>query len=181
MAKLVSRTYGDALFHAACEDGRMDQIYEEVQQLGEILKANPGFQALMENPKIMREEKQKVIETTFQGKISDEITGLMLVMMDKGRYGEIDSVFEYFTALVKEEKKIGTAYVSTAVELTGAQKDAVEKRLLETTGYREFEIQYTVDPALIGGMVIRIGDRVVDSSIRTKLYELSKNLKRIQV
>ena len=73
------------------------------------------------------------------------------------------------------------AYVTSAMELSDAQKAAVEKRLLETTKYVKFEMHYDVDSELIGGMVIRIGDRVVDTSIKTKLYELSKSLKKIQV
>ena len=122
-----------------------------------------------------------MIENIFRGRVSDEIVALMKLMIAKGRYSKIESVFDYFIGLVKEEKKIGIAYVATAVELTDGQKRAVVKRLLETTRYKTFEMHYTVDASLIGGMVIRIGDRVVDSSIKTKLYELSKSLRKIQV
>ena len=69
----------------------------------------------------------------------------------------------------------------TAIELSGEHKEKVEQKLLETTSYEKFEMNYEVDSSLIGGMVIRIGDRIVDSSIRTKLYELSKNLRKIQL
>ena len=181
MAKLVSKVYGDALFDTARESGRMDSIYEEVQSLQKILKENEDFRKMMENPKVMREDKESVIETVFGGRISDEIVGLMKLLIVKGRYSKIDSVFDYFIGQVKEEKKIGIAYVSTAVELTDVQKEQIVKRLLDTTGYESFEMNYSVDTSLIGGMVIRIGDRVVDTSIRTKLYELSKSLKKIQV
>ena len=102
-------------------------------------------------------------------------------MISKGRAGEILSVFDYFVALVKEEKKIGQASVTTAVALSDIQKEKVEKKLLETTKYETFEMHYCVDETLIGGMVIRIGDRVVDSSIRTKLNDLSRQLRNIQV
>ena len=61
------------------------------------------------------------------------------------------------------------------------QKAAVEKRLLATTKYVKFEMHYDVDAALIGGMVIRIGDRVVDSSVKTKLYDLTRELSKIQL
>ena len=69
----------------------------------------------------------------------------------------------------------------TAIELSEEQKEKVEQKLLKTTSYEQFEMNYEVDASLIGGMVIRIGDRIVDSSIRTKLYELSKNLRKIQL
>ena len=67
------------------------------------------------------------------------------------------------------------------MELSGDMKKKVMQRLLDTTGYKEFEMVYSVEPELIGGMVIRIGDRVVDSSIKTQLYELSKELYKIQL
>ena len=181
MAKLVSKVYGDALFEAAREAGRMDDMYEEVLELQKLLQANEELQKMMENPKVIREDKENVIETVFRGRISDEIVELMKLMIAKGRYSNIESVFDYFIGLVKEEKKIGIAYVTTAVELTDVQKDEIVRRLLETTRYESFEMNYAVDASLIGGMVIRIGDRVVDSSIKTKLYELSKSLRKIQV
>lgn len=181
MAKLVSKVYGDALFEAAREAGRMDDMYEEVLELQKLLQANEELQKMMENPKVIREDKENVIETVFRGRISDEIVELMKLMIAKGRYSNIESVFDYFIGLVKEEKKIGIAYVTTAVELTDGQKDEIVRRLLETTRYESFEMNYAVGASLIGGMVIRIGDRVVDSSIKTKLYELSKSLRKIQV
>ena len=181
MAKLVSKTYGDALFSVALEENRMDQFFDEVQGMIEVLRTNTEFQKLMDNPKVTKEDKNKVIEETFTSHVSREIIGLMMLLVTKGHTGDMIAVFEYFISLVKEEKKIGSASVKTAVELSEKQKDAVEKKLLETTKYESFEMDYQVDPSLIGGMVIRIGDRVVDSSIKTKLYELSKNLRSIQV
>lgn len=181
MAKLVSKTYGDALFSVAVEENRVDAFAEEAKGLATVFSENQDLQKLMDNPKIIKEDKIKLIEETFTSYVSKEIIGLIALLISKGHSKDISSVFDYFIALVKEEKKIGTAFVTTAVELADAQKSAVEKRLLETTRYETFEMNYSVDESLIGGMVIRIGDRVVDSSIKTKLYELSKQLRSIQI
>lgn len=181
MAKLVSKTYGDALFSVAVEENRVDAFAEEAKGLATVFSENQDLQKLMDNPKIIKEDKIKLIEETFTSHVSKEIIGLIALLISKGHSKDISSVFDYFIALVKEEKKIGTAFITTAVELADAQKSAVEKRLLETTRYETFEMNYSVDESLIGGMVIRIGDRVVDSSIKTKLYELSKQLRSIQI
>ena len=181
MAKLVAKVYGDALFAAALEAGRMDEMYEEICELRKILGENEDLQKLLDNPKIIREEKESVIENIFRGRVSDEIVELMKLMIAKGRYSQIESVFDYVIGLVKEEKKIGIAYVASALPLTGEKKANIIRRLLDTTKYEQFEMNYSVDKSLIGGVVIRIGDRVVDSSIKTKLYELSKDLRKIQV
>lgn len=169
------------MFAVAMEDGRMDEFFEAAVSLAEILRTNEDFSKLMNHPKIMKEDKVKIVEETFGTRLPKEFVGLMTLMVEKGRANEMLSVFEYFVALVKEEKKIGRADVITAIAMSEAQKEKVEKKLLETTKYESFEMCYRVDESLIGGMVIRIGDRVVDSSIKTKLYELSRELRNITV
>ena len=181
MAKLVSKTYGDALFALAVEEHMVDQLYEEAQAVAQILRENTELTRLMNHPKIEKEEKIKIITDIFTGKVSEELVGLLRMIVDKGHFEQVDSVFTYFIDEVKEYKNIGTAYVTSAMELSDAQKAAVEKRLLETTKYVKFEMHYDVDSELIGGMVIRIGDRVVDSSVRTKLYDLTRELSKIQL
>ena len=122
-----------------------------------------------------------MVETIFKGRISDEMVGLMIMIVEKDHFAEMESVLNYFIARVMEEKNIGVATVTTPMELTDAQKEAIVKRLLETTSYVSFYMNYVVDADLIGGMVIRIGDRVVDSSVRTKIYQLSRELSNIQL
>ncbi|MBR3812045.1 MAG: ATP synthase F1 subunit delta [Agathobacter sp.] len=181
MAKLVSKTYGDALFELALEENKIDSLQDEVEVVLVALAENQDLAKLMNHPKISKEEKVTLMEDIFKGRVSAELCGLMHMLTEKGRFAEIDDVLLYFLDCVKEHKNIGTAYVSTAIELNKAQKEAVEKRLLETTKYVEFEMHYSVDADLIGGMVIRIGDRVVDSSIKTKLYDLTRELSNIQL
>ena len=169
MAKLVSKTYGDALFEVALENNQLDSMLEEVKAVSAAIVSNEDLTKLMNHPKIVKEEKIKVIEDIFTGKVSKELVGLMRMVVEKDHYNELNDVFLYFINQVKEYKNIGTAYVTSAIELNDSQKQAVLKRLLETTKYVEFEMHYDVDAALIGGMKIRIGDRVVASSIQTTL------------
>ena len=181
MAKLVSKTYGDALFAVSKEEGRIDEFFDAAKSVKEILRANEDFGKLMNQPKLTKEDKSKIIEETFLDRIPKEMVGMLILLVKKGHAADIISVFDYYIELVKEEKKIGQAYVVTATALNDAQKKKIEKRLLETTKYETFEMDYKVDESLIGGMVVRIGDRVVDSSIQTKLYELTRNLRNVQV
>jgi F-type H+-transporting ATPase subunit delta len=179
MAKLVSKTYGDALFELALETDRLDDMLEEVKVVSQAICENEELTRLMNHPKIVKEEKIKLIEDIFKGRTSDELVGLMRMIVEKDHYNELDRVFVYFIDQVKEYRHIGTAYVTSAAELSGTQKQAVENRLLETTSYIRFEMHYETDADLIGGMVIRIGDRVVDSSIKNKLNSLTHELNRI--
>lgn len=181
MAKLVSKTYGDALFEIARETDRMDAFCEEAQGVQAVLNKHEEISKLMLHPKIVKEEKIRIMENMFKGRVSDELVGLLCMIIDKGHFGDLESVLAYFVGEVKEYKKIGTAYVTSAMELSDAQKEQLMKKLIQTTEYVEFEMHYDVDAALIGGMVIRIKDRVVDSSIRTKLYDLTRELSKIQL
>ena len=181
MAKLISKTYGDALFELALEEDRIDDYVAEVDAMLTIFRDNPELSKLLNHPKISKEEKITVVGQIFEGKISKELLGLINMIVEKDRNNAMEDIFKYFIDRVKEYKNIGVAKVTSAVELSDAQKSQVEKRLLETTGYVKFEISYDVDKDLIGGLVIRIGDRVVDSSIRTRLYELTKELNKIQM
>ena len=181
MAKLVSKTYGDALFELAQEENRIDDFFEQIQMLQSVLKENPDFYRLMNHPQIDKEEKEAVMDAVLKDRVCDEIAGLSRIVVTNDRYEEIDSILEYFISRVREFKRIGTAYVETPMPLRADQKAAVEKKLLDTTDYATMDVHYTEDPSLIGGMVIRLGDRVIDSSVRAKLNELTKDLQKIQL
>lgn len=181
MAKSVTKTYADALFQLAVEENTVDSLYLEVTQLSEILDSNPELAKIMAHPGVDKNEKLSVIRNSFSGKLSGELCGLLNQVVINNRYEHIEGILKCFIDRVKEYKKIGVAYVLTPAQLSDAQKQRIEKKLLDTTGYAEMEMNYDIDKSLIGGMRIRIGDRVVDSSISTKLNELAKNLRRIQL
>lgn len=183
MAKLVSKTYGEALFEVAMESGadKAGELLEETEGIMEILSANPQFDELMRHPGIPKQEKLRAVEEAFRGHASDELVNFLEVIVSKERYGELPAVFAYFADRVKEQNGTGAAHVTTAVELSAAQKSAVEAKVLADSGYRRMEMHYKVDPSIIGGMIVRINDRVVDSSIRTKLDGLTKQLLKIQL
>ncbi len=181
MAKLVSKTYGDALFELAQEENKVDTLFEEVEALKTILSENPDFSKLMNHPKVDKEEKEAVAEAIFRNRMSDELTGFLKIIIANRRYADMIDVLDHFIARVKEYHRIGLAYVLTPLPLTDTQKASVERKLLESTDYETMEMNYSIDPSLIGGMVIRIGDKVVDSSVRSKLEKLTKELQSIQL
>lgn len=176
MAKQVDTTYGNALFELALEENKLDALYDEVLALIEILKENSALIKLLSHPHINKDEKKKVVSKTFEGKASDELTGLIAMVVDKDHAANLVQVLEYFIRLVKKEKNIGVAAVTSAAPLSDEQKKNIEKRLIETTAFNTMETSYFVDSSLIGGLVIRIDDRVVDSSIKTKIENLAKSL-----
>lgn len=181
MAKLVSGTYGEALFELASEKNTVSAMLEEVSGLQMVLKENKVLSVLMNNPKVSKDEREGIIKEVFQGRLSDDLLYFLILLVQKGRYAHVEEILAYFTDRVKEAEGIGTAYITTAVELTPAKKDEIHKKLLATTSYREIEVIYQVDPEIIGGMTVRINDRVVDSSIKTKLEKMERSLLAVQL
>lgn len=181
MAKLVSKTYAQALFELAVEENKTASLLDEAAALLEVIRANDEFGQFMNHPKIPKENKIEVVKNVFENKISRELVGFLITIVEKDRYCEIENILGGFIAAVKEYSNIGTAYVTTAIALENNEKNDIESRLLATTKYKTIECVYDVNKDLIGGMVIKMGDRVVDSSIRTKLDKLQRELLAIQL
>ncbi|MCR5702957.1 MAG: ATP synthase F1 subunit delta [Lachnospiraceae bacterium] len=176
MARQVNTTYGSALFEVAMETNTLDSTLEEVLFVKQTFLENEELMKLLLHPNIEKESKISVVESIYKGKVADEITGLLTMLINKGHQKDIVSVLDYVISAIKEQKGIGIAHISSAVELTKEQKDKIEQKLLDTTDYKEIEGNYNVDKSLIGGLVIRISDTVVDSSLKTQIANMSKSL-----
>ncbi|MBR5658222.1 MAG: F0F1 ATP synthase subunit delta [Lachnospiraceae bacterium] len=181
MAKLVANVYGDALFSIGKEKNTLDDLYEEVLAVKTAFDETPQLMDVLVSPDVNGEQKQELLARTFQGRVSYDMFGFLSIVVKKSRQEYLDDMFAYFISTYKEEKKIGVVSVTTPFALSESKKFEIQKKLLQTTGYRSLEITYSVDESLIGGMVIRIKDRVVDSSVKTRLKELEKSLRGLQI
>lgn len=181
MAKLISKTYGDALFEVAVENKAVDSLTEEAAAVTDLMDQYPEFGKLLNHPNVSKEEKLQVLKEVFSERVSGEMYGFLRVLVEKDRQGHMQEILRYFTARVKEYRRIGVVYITSALPLSGSQKEKIEKKVLATSGYVSLEPHYEVDESLIGGLIIRIEDRVVDSSVRGKLERLTKELREIQL
>lgn len=176
MAKQVNSTYGDALFDLAVEEKQVDSVLEELTGLLQIMNENEELLSLMTHPEVLKDDKLKMIENIFKGRISDAVMGMLLIVVKNDRSAELPAICEYVISRLKEYKRIGIAYVTSAFELNDEQKAKIEERLIATTNYITMEMHYKTDASLIGGLIIRMEDRVVDSSIKRQLERMSVTL-----
>ena len=181
MAKLVEKAYGDALFDLSIELSKVDELFEEAKGIRNVLDENAELMQLLTHPKVDKEEKVKVIENVFKGRVLDDMTGFMVLVTKKDRQKFLPKILDYYIDKVKEYKKIGVATVTTAYELDASKKAMVEKKLIDTTAYDSFETTYIVDESLIGGMIIRVGDKVIDSSLKHQIEAMSRELYKIRL
>jgi F-type H+-transporting ATPase subunit delta len=156
-------------------------MLEEVKELKNVVIANPELKELMLNPRFSKEEHLEILGQVFKGKIDDRLFSFLELITVKGRYGYLDEILDYFILRVKEYLHIGQAKVTSAIAIDDEMKQRIKDKLLSTTDYKEIEIDYETDPSLIGGMVIRIKDRIVDNSVKTKLENITRDLHKIQI
>ena len=112
MAKLVSKVYGDALFELAVEQDKLESVRDEVQSVSQALKDNPDFLPTLMHPDMTMEKKQEMVKKVFSS-ASDDMMGLIDVMIRKNRIGELGKVMDYFEMRAKERLKVGVVKVST--------------------------------------------------------------------
>ena len=181
MAKLISKAYGEALYELAKEKKIESALLEEVTALKTVLKDNPELSDTMRNPRLSKEEKLDLLNRIFENRLSEHLLSFLCILVEKNRYSDADAIFDYFTDRIKEDEGIGTAYVTTAFEPDAEMKKKIYDKLLQSTSFNKLEVVYTVDEEIIGGMVVRIRDRVVDSSIRTKLVNMERELHKVML
>ncbi|MBO4395111.1 MAG: ATP synthase F1 subunit delta [Eubacterium sp.] len=181
MAKLVSKVYGDALFELAVEEDRLKPIWDEVRALLRALEDNPDFLPTLRHPDMTMEKKQALLKELFGASFSQDVMGLLDVLVRKNRIGELEKVLLHFDERAKERERIGIVEVRTPLALSDSDRKKVEARVLEVTDFASLEMNYIVDESLLGGMVIRIGDQVLDNSIRSKLDAMSRQLGTVRL
>ena len=181
MAKSIEKVYGQALFDASIETGKMDDLYDGAISLRDILTEEKGLLTMLTNPQITFEEKESIVDEVFAGKLDGELVEMLKIMIKNGRLKQIPGVLDFFILKVKELKKIGIVKVTSAEKLNKKTMDEIENKILSTTKYESLEVEYKVEKDILGGLIIRLGDRVVDSSLKTKLEKISRELSKIML
>ena len=170
----AARRYADAAFQIGRQEGTLDDWERDLLALGGAL-ADPQLLAVVEHPAVPFAEKEAVIRRAAGSDVRSEAMNLILLMVRRGRPGQIPRMIDRFGELLRTERGIALAEVWTARELEPQQRAAVEDRLQELTGHR-IEMNEIVDESLIGGIAVRIGDRLYDASVRSRLERLRARL-----
>lgn len=171
--------YATAVFELAKEAGKLDAIERDVDVLAEALAVSPEFGDLIKNPIYSREELARAMLAVGEKLGLDEITRNTLgLMASKRRLFVLPKLLDAVREMIARDKGIVAAEVVAAKALTKAQQDKLAKALKEAVG-KDVKIKLAVDESLIGGLVVKVGSKMVDSSIRTQLAKLSNAMKEV--
>lgn len=180
MAKLVAKRYAEALFQVAAESENLEQIREEIHFVAEVFESNPELNTIFTHPRLSKKEKKEMLEELFRGKVSESVLNLCYITVDKGREGYLPEISREYTILSNAEQGIVEATALTAVPMSEDELDALEKRLSEQFNKR-IQLSNLIDESVIGGVLLKVGDKVMDGSLKGRLDSIEKELKNIKV
>jgi F-type H+-transporting ATPase subunit delta len=172
MVDRVGNRYAEAIYQLALEEKKVSEIHNILGELESLYTGNVDFKQFLTHPLIGREEKHDLIAKIFgdEGNIEQNI---LFYLIDKGRINEIKSIAQEFKALYYKDNNIIDVRATFAKELSQEQKDKLVEKLKKSTG-KTINLEVLLEPKLIGGGIIRIGDKVIDGSLRSQLENLGK-------
>lgn len=173
MATTVARRYAQAVFELARDSKSFDAWERDLGVLNAVM-TDPVTSTYLESPKTAYVDKQALIDKAMEN-AQPEAKRLAGMLLERRRLSSVPEIFEQYQSLVLKEKGIVIAEVTTAVPLDAAGEKMIQKQLSELVG-KEVEVQTKVDPAIIGGMVARIGDNLIDGSVSSQLRRLHERL-----
>ena len=172
----VAKRYALAVYEIAKENNSIEETAEQLKLVEEVVNNTNLVDTFFENRKVSRAQKKEVIQTSFQGKISDTLLNTLFLLIDKNREGILFNLVEEFTKLKNIEQGIDEAHVYTAQALTDAEKQAFEATFLKASGKETLTIVNIVDASIIGGFKVRIGDRIYDGSVSNQLKRIQRRM-----
>ncbi|HYL07569.1 MAG TPA: F0F1 ATP synthase subunit delta [Candidatus Udaeobacter sp.] len=173
MATAAARRYARAVFELAHEEGKVDEWAERLRRVRELFD-DPEVAAVLNNPTIPVAQREALVATAPH-LFDPEAANLARLLVESGRIGEAPGIEDEFQRLADDAAGRLRATVTTAVELSRADRDRVEKELSSRLK-KDVRLAVVVDPRIIGGLKLQYGDRVVDASVAMRLEQLRRRL-----
>jgi ATP synthase F1 delta subunit len=171
---VAHRIYARALFEAALEQDRLTAVRDDLSGFVEAAADVPELAAVLRNPELDRAAKRMILEPILAG-LDELVRNFVLLTVEKGRAGELDEIAREFEELVAVEERRLTVVLTTAYELSDDEAASIVAQIERAAG-RAVEATRSVDPDLVGGLVLRAGTMQVDASVRGRLERLRQEL-----
>ncbi len=177
----VSRRYAKALMLIGKEDGNADLYKEELDQIVGLFDTNKEFEKAVINPLFDKNERRKVLSQVLaKTDFSKVVKSFVILLFDKGRIGFLREICVFYKKLADELKGVVHARLVSAADLSSEAVEKIRQGLAKRTG-KNVILDIEKDPDLIGGIVTKIGDLVLDGSVKTQLLNMRESLKRGEI
>jgi F-type H+-transporting ATPase subunit delta len=170
----IARRYAGAIFELAQKQHALDRTLEDVKGIAQVF-SNRKLAYLLQEPKIPAQHKEKALREALVSKVLPTSLNLALLIVQRGLVDVMPRIATELEGLVLDYHNQAIAYVTTAAEMDQAQSDLVKRALERTTG-KNILMHPQIDPSILGGLIARVGDQIIDSSVRYRLQALQQEL-----
>ncbi|SDI04081.1 ATP synthase F1 subcomplex delta subunit [Alteribacillus persepolensis] len=171
----AANRYAGALFDLAKEKGVLEDTRAELETVKNVFQDNEQLLALLHHPKVSHEKKEQLLREGFAG-ASELVQNMLLLLLEKDRIDNIVLVAESFQQLADEEQKVGHAVVSTVKPLSESERTLISEKFAKKVGKDTLYIENQIDPQLVGGIKVQIGDTIFDGSVKGQLNRMEREL-----
>ncbi|HEX2947511.1 MAG TPA: F0F1 ATP synthase subunit delta [Clostridia bacterium] len=172
---LAYSRYAEAFIDLAAERNDLDGYLKELTSVNDIC-SDKTLNMLLINPEVSKAERKNVLSGILKGRVLQEILNFVLLLIDKERIGSLPGILRESVRLANERRKIMELTIYTAFPITQDQIDTICGKFKNMYAAADVKVTVTVDPSLIGGIKVVVGDKVYDGSVRKKLAGLRKNM-----
>lgn len=169
----TSKEYASALFDLAVDSHTEDETQSVLHQVRDTLVGIPDALATLASPAIPKKERLALLEQAWKNVLPEHVMGFLQVLCSNGHIRELNDCVETFDDLLNTARKLATATVVSAVELTDAEKNELQKALEKRLG-RTIRLECSVDASLLGGLVVTVEGKVMDGSLKHRLHEIKE-------
>ena len=175
MYKIVE-PYAEALLELGVSSKSLDEVNNDMNIISQLLSDSPDFEKFLANPLVSQAAKKKVVNDILEEQISKSTLRFLMVLVNRGRIAFLGAVAERYLELSYKQASIEIATVISAVQLSSDQQKALISKIAKITGAQEVKLQVKIDPELIGGFVVEVGSKRIDTSISGQLKQINSLL-----
>lgn len=176
----VARRYSAALFEVAKKRGEVDAVAANLKEVADTVRGSRELMSVMHHPLLTLDKKKSILRQVFGGQIRPDVEKFMFLVVQKDRAVMLPQIVHEFDRMVDEFRGQADAEAVTAVALSAEQTADLEAALQRRFNVK-VRLKTRVDPDILGGLQVRVGDKLLDATVKTKLERMSEQLKRVKV
>jgi F-type H+-transporting ATPase subunit delta len=171
------RGYAEALFSVVRAEGELDRVEDELYRFGKLLESNHELKQALADQGVERSRRIKVLEDLLADKVSTHTLGLLSFIVTQGRARQLPQILEELSSLAAEARNSVVAEVRSAIPLDDRQRKELAEALGKATG-KSVAVKVLVDPTVIGGITAKVGDTVIDGTVKRRMEQLKERVMR---
>ena len=178
--KSVARRYAEAFFSIAREAGKIDDYQNELGKIVQTIEEVADLKQYFAHPLSPTKDKKEIAKQLFASEVSSVTLNFLLLVLDKKRQTYLELIYKEYVDMADESRNIKKAELISAMAVSDEDIQTLSETLSKSTG-KTIQLKLSVDPSMIGGVKIRMGDKIIDASVAKKLEMLKKNLKTAKI